>query len=71
MAGRQVPTPNELQDIFRAHTLEPLGEESIQVFWREKRGLDPGHLPTIVPASGGNPQILFTMANNIEMSLEY
>jgi hypothetical protein len=72
VAGRRVPFQDEVDQwrhVLRAHLVRPLPDEAIYLFWVDKRGLDPAHVSVIVPASGGNPQLLFLMANNFAKAL--
>jgi hypothetical protein len=67
VSGRRVPLEDEAdrwQHVLRDRLLGPLDEEAIYVYWVNKRGLDPNPLAIISKASGGNPQMLYMMANN-------
>lgn len=50
--------------VFQTRRIEPLEYEAIQMFWVDKRGLDPANLSQVARLSGGNPRSLFFMANN-------
>jgi hypothetical protein len=55
---------------LKAEEIGPLSERFIRQFWVEKMLLDASHLPTIIPVSGGVPQLLFMMARNLELAQE-
>ena len=67
VGGRRVPLQDEVerwQHVLRDRLLGPLDDDAIYVYWVNKRGLDPDPLGVISKLSGGNPQMLYLMANN-------
>lgn len=69
VSGKQVPYQDQIDQwrhLLRRHRLPPLSPEEIQSFWIDKRQLDPAQVMVIAMASGGNPGLLFMMANNMQ-----
>ncbi|MBI1294541.1 AAA family ATPase [bacterium] len=69
VSGKQVPYQDQIDQwrhLLRFHRLPPLSNEEIQAFWIDKRQLDPAQVMVIALASGGNPGLLFMMANNMQ-----
>jgi hypothetical protein len=69
VSGKQVPFQDQIDQwrhLLRCHRLPPLSPEEIRAFWIDKRQLDPAQVMVIALASGGNPGLLFMMANNVQ-----
>lgn len=72
VGGQQVPFQEQIDQwrhVLQRYTLPPLTQEEVHLFWAEKRKLDPAQTMIIALTSGGNPGLLFMMANNFQDAL--
>lgn len=69
VAGRQPPFGTDVEQwryLAGSEVVRPLLPEAVRQFWVDRRRLDETHLPGFIEVSGGNPGLLFLMANNSE-----
>ena len=68
IAGRQLPFAEDVDEwryFAISQPVEPLLPEAIEEFVIRLRGLEASNLAIFIKASGGNPGLMFLMANNL------